>query len=313
VRWVGPPGGRAGGGPGPAPRRSGPAVGPCRSRRGARGVRSLGTRGGPGGARARASLLRPRPRAAGLDAPHTVDRGGAPPDRNRVVGARRVRRGMTTAFVLAAVVAAAPRPDLLVWRLESGRVAADSGAPQGPLPVGSLVKPFLAEAWARAHPGETPPRATCDERSRCWRPSGHGTLGLARALAVSCNTYFARLAADVPAERLAEILREEGFVVEGPLGPSAALGLDGNADAPTIEPTALLLAYERLVRQPWAAEEEAVRGEVLAGLRESARVGTTRAARAVLGKTGTVPSLRGLPQRTSGWALVATGSGTLRL
>jgi hypothetical protein len=220
---------------------------------------------------------------------------------------------MTAAVLLAAVVAAGTRPDLLVWRLESGRVAADPGAPQGPLPVGSLVKPFLAEAWARSHPGETPPRATCDARSRCWRPSGHGTLGLARALAVSCNTYFARLAAEIPREQLAETLRAEGFVVEGPLSPSAALGLDGNADAPTVEPTALLVAYERLLTRPWAAEEDAVRGEVLAGLRESARLGTARGARAVLGKTGTVPSLRGLPQHTSGWALVAASSGTLRL
>jgi hypothetical protein len=220
---------------------------------------------------------------------------------------------MTGALALAAVLAAGPRPDLVGWSLDSGRVAADPGAPASPLPVGSLVKPFLAEAWARAHSGAAPPRTTCDERSRCWRPSGHGALGLARALAVSCNTYFARLAADTPPDVLAATLREEGFVLAGALSPSAALGLDGNAEAPVVEPRALLLAYERLLTRPWAAAEEPVRGEVLAGLRESARLGTARGARAIMGKTGTVPSLRGLPQRTSGWALVVSSSGSLRL
>jgi hypothetical protein len=220
---------------------------------------------------------------------------------------------MTAALAFAAALAASSRPDLVVWRLESGRVTAEAGAPTGPLPVGSLVKPFLAEAWARAHPGETPARTTCDERSGCWRPSGHGALGLARALAVSCNTYFAALAADTPQDVLAATLREEGFVVERLVSPSSVLGLDGNAEAPVVEPRSLLLAYDRLLTRPWAAAEEPVRGEVLAGLRESARLGTARGAAALMGKTGTVPSLRGLAQHTSGWALIVSSSGSLRL
>ncbi len=217
---------------------------------------------------------------------------------------------MTAALLLAAAIFAGERTGLLTWRLESGRVEADHGAPAGPLPVGSLVKPFLAEGWARTRPGVAPPRAVCDSSSGCWHPSGHGALGLARALALSCNTYFKKMAAEVSVDVLERTLLEEGFVVPRPLSPESVLGL--TEGSPTIEPTALLRAYARLVRTPWVAGES-VRGEIVAGLREGARLGTARLAGAVMGKTGTVPSLRGLPLRTSGWALTVDRGGTMRL
>jgi stage II sporulation protein D len=220
---------------------------------------------------------------------------------------------VTAVLALAAALAAQAPADLVTWRLHSGRSTTDPGAPSGPLPVGSLVKPFLAGAWARSHPGSPAPRVLCDGRSGCWKPSGHGELGLARALAFSCNTYFKAMAAQTPAEGLARALRAEGFAVAGAVSPAAALGLDGGEDAPVIEPRALLVAYERLVARPWAAAEEPVRQEILAGLREGARIGTARGARALLGKTGTVPSLQGRPQRTSGWALAIEANGGLRL
>ncbi len=220
---------------------------------------------------------------------------------------------MTAALALAAVLAASAPPDLVTWRLESGRVAADAGAPSGPLPVGSLVKPFLAAAWARSHPGMAAPRALCDGRSGCWRPSGHGELGLARALAISCNTYFRKMAAETPVRVLSRTLREEGFAVGDAVSPAAALGLAGGEDAPVIAPEALLRAFERLVTRPWAAAEDPVRLEVVAGLREAARIGTARGARSVMGKTGTVPSLQGRDLQTSGWVLAVGANGGLRL
>jgi hypothetical protein len=217
---------------------------------------------------------------------------------------------MTAAVLLAAVLAAGEGSGLVTWRLESETVEADRGAPAGPLPVGSLVKPFLAEAWMRTHPGEATPRSLCDRHSGCWQPSGHGSLGLARALALSCNVYFKRMVADTPAPALEATLRDSGFRVTVPLTPESALGL--TEGQPTIEPAALVRAYARLVRTPWV-EGEAVRSELVLGLREGACLGTVRLAGAVMGKTGTVPSLRGLPLRTSGWALVIERGGNVIL
>src|SRR5215475_2933452 len=105
------------------------------------------------------------------------------------------------------------------WWLEDGRVGGDGAAFDRPLPVGSLMKPFVAKAWTRTHPGETPPRHRCEGGAKCWRPSGHGHLGLAGALAVSCNAYFRALAAETPARDLATTLVEEGFSVPVPPSP----------------------------------------------------------------------------------------------
>jgi stage II sporulation protein D len=220
---------------------------------------------------------------------------------------------MTAALLLAAALSAEPSPrPLVTWRLEDGRVRSEAGAPAGPRPVGSLVKPFLAEAWARAHPGTTPPRFRCDRSSPCWKPAGHGELALARALAVSCNAYFRALAADTPPDALARVLREEGFRIGGPLSPEAALGLSDEEAAATIEPARLLEAYARLVTQPWPVQEP-VRREVLEGLREAAGLGTARLAGGVMGKTGTVRSLDGRALSTSGWALSIDEGGRATL
>src|SRR5258706_1286835 len=151
-------------------------------------------------------------------------------------------------LALAALVALALPPGagkLALWRLENGAVHGPGD--DGPLPVGSLLKPFVAKAWASAHPGETPPVVRCDRTSGCWRPSGHGSVGLVRALAVSCNTYFRKLAAETPAAVLEGTLRAEGFVPSGPLTPEAAIGLGTDDGAVAAPPGALLRPYARLL------------------------------------------------------------------
>lgn len=208
-----------------------------------------------------------------------------------------------------ALVGAAPA--LRVWRLEAERVDAGDGAPRGALPVGSLQKPFVAKAWALAHPGAAPPHVMCDHRSGCWRPSGHGLCDLVRALTVSCNTYFRQLAGDTPPGALAETLRAEGFDVAAAPTPAGAVGLPDPDARLAIAPEALLRAYARLATRPWPAGE-AVRRLVLQGLRDAARVGTARglARRGYWAKTGTVPALDGAPLQTSGWALALDDAGT---
>ena len=202
----------------------------------------------------------------------------------------------------------APAPALLVWRLEGGHVTG-STASDRPLPAGSLLKPFVAKAWARGHAGHRTPRTRCDAASGCWIHAGHGALGLSRAIALSCNAYFRALAAATPESTLVVVLREEGFLVPDPLSAEEAVGLDRDA-AVAVRPDALLRAYVRLTREPWA-EGEPARRELLAGLRDNATSGTARG----LGrygfwaKTGTVPALDGRPLATSGLTIAVDDAG----
>lgn len=200
---------------------------------------------------------------------------------------------------------------LVTWRKEATGFEADPGATDRPLPVGSLQKPFVAKAWAAAHPGETPPRVLCDDAAGCWLRAGHGEVGLVRALAVSCNTYFHRLAAATPPAGLAATLTSEGFAVPQPVTPETAIGLPGPEGLVRIRPSTLLDAYSRLVRTPWPIGEP-IRQQVLAGLREAAQRGGTAAGLGRWGywaKTGTVGALDGSPLRTSGLALAVDDTG----
>ncbi|WP_306599247.1 hypothetical protein [Geothrix sp. 21YS21S-2] len=202
---------------------------------------------------------------------------------------------------LALTLGAAP-PELATWRLEGGQVEAAPPSGDAPLPVGSLQKPFVARAWARTHEGPSP-RFTC---RGCWLKAGHGELGLVRAVAVSCNAYFLALAAQTPLADLKASLAAEGFA-PAPLSPEDAVGLAGSL---AIRPSALLQAYRRLALTPWP-EGEAIRREVLEGLREAALTGTAAGLghRGFWAKTGTVPSPDGNPLATCGLAVAVDDTG----
>ena len=66
--------------------------------------------------------------------------------------------------------------------------------PQQPVPMGSLIKPFLALAYGETHDFRFP-IVTCDG-SHCWLPQGHGRINVTTAIAQSCNAYFLALAPD---------------------------------------------------------------------------------------------------------------------
>lgn len=197
---------------------------------------------------------------------------------------------------------------MMVWtRAASGRL---TGGPDQPEAVGSLQKPFVAKAWALAHPGTAAPRSVCTPDAACWLPSGHGPLGLSRALAVSCNAYFRTLAKATPPEVLQQVFREAGF--QGRVRtPEQAIGLE---HPPTIQPSRLLEAYDRLQREPWIHGEN-LRQTVLQGLREAARSGTAKGVNqlGLLAKTGTVPSQDGDPRHSVGWVLALEPGGGGRL
>lgn len=109
------------------------------------------------------------------------------------------------------VLAAASAPDVNVGLTgdeegERARIVERAfGRPSSFQPIGSVYKPFVA-LWALdrvegydasfVHDCDVPDgkRWAEHEGLRCWARWGHQELTLPRALAVSCNTYFARLA-----------------------------------------------------------------------------------------------------------------------
>ena len=78
-----------------------------------------------------------------------------------------------------------------------------------PIPVGSLLKPFVALAYGEVHvakyssapfsSSQFPVLQCRGRRDGCWRAAGHGSLALEQALAESCNAYFLALARDLSA------------------------------------------------------------------------------------------------------------------
>lgn len=135
--------------------------------------------------------------------------------------------------------------------------------PAQPIPVGSLVKPFLAAAYRG-------PAFHADCRA-CWRPAGHGRIAMPQALAESCNTYFLELARRIDARDLQSL-----GLPEPPADPESRIGVGAGWK---IAPDSLIRAFAAL-EQP----------EVRAALRLAARSGTAQAVRApALAKTGTAP------------------------
>lgn len=220
-----------------------------------------------------------------------------------------IKRMLAMLLAMAMGAACAQEPVLHTWRMQQGRFELSEGVSDAPLAVGSLQKPFVVRAWAQAHPDAPSPRFTCAGGSTCWLKKGHGELGLASALARSCNAYFRQLAEATPLETLTESLDRAGFA-PAPRNADEAIGLA----APRllrIRPSRLLASYQGLLREPWPLCEP-VRREMLAGLREGARMGTAGGIGAwgFWAKTGTVPLDA---QHTVGFALALDDGGLAML
>jgi len=211
--------------------------------------------------------------------------------------------------VLLSFSLAAQPAHFATWRRDASGFKAQAETGDLPITVGSLQKPFVAKAWAAAHPGQEAPRFHCGADSRCWFRAGHGEVGLVKALVISCNTYFRQLAAETPPQVLASTFLTEGFET-GPRSPGQAIGLADGEGLLRIRPSALLEAYTRLVNTPWS-QGEPIRQQVLAGLREAALTGTASSLghRGYWAKTGTVPAPNGDPTKTWGLALAVDDSG----
>jgi cell division protein FtsI/penicillin-binding protein 2 len=163
------------------------------------------------------------------------------------------------------------------------------------IPVGSLIKPFMAVAYGRTH--RAFPKFRCTGGKTCWLPRGHGTLQVREAIAFSCNSYFHQLV----------VHAGSGF---RPAMASFALHApgdqDGNQSSTTASPLALVKAYLELARH---VREPAV-VPVLQGLALSAQKGTAKAVGVelpgtiALAKTGTASCTHKKKAPGDGFALV---------
>lgn len=91
---------------------------------------------------------------------------------------------------------------------------------RGIYPPGSTFKPFVALAGLVEGKRE-PPFSISDpgfytlagksHRYRDWKPGGHGSVDMRKAITVSCDTFFYGLAFDLGIERMASVVSHFGF------------------------------------------------------------------------------------------------------
>ncbi|MGD1158139.1 MAG: penicillin-binding transpeptidase domain-containing protein [Terriglobia bacterium] len=158
-----------------------------------------------------------------------------------------------------------------------------------PVPVGSLVKPFIALAYGQKHDFRYPAYFCRGSADGCWLPRGHGQVDISAAIAYSCNAYFLNLASSLKPEDLDWMAQRYGLSIgKAPLDKTEMIGIGG---AWRVEPVELIRAYLLLTAAPQPAGVAMLsRGMVLC-----ARSGTAEAVDrhlhglAALAKTGTAP------------------------
>ncbi len=161
--------------------------------------------------------------------------------------------------------------------------------PDRPIPVGSLVKPFTALAYAGKHDFRYPIYECRGKASGCWQEQPHGKLDITAAVSISCNAYFRRLAENVTSEQLQPVTLEFGLEFPDPNFTSA--NLIGLGEQWRISPLHVAQAYLELYRR----KEQPGVAPILEGMRQSALRGTGAAVgrqmkhAAALVKTGTAP------------------------
>jgi len=169
---------------------------------------------------------------------------------------------------------------------------------QQAVPVGSLVKPFTALAYVRTH-GFVFPELTCKgAQDRCWLPQGHGRVGLAEAIAHSCNAYFLSLANEVNPDTIASVSQE--FGLKPPDSTADAASLMGLGSQWAISPISIARAYTELR----ARSGEAAVLEIMKGMSLSARLGTgSGVGSGALAKTGTASCIHSPSHSGDGYTL----------
>lgn len=178
---------------------------------------------------------------------------------------------------------------------ETGRIVAQHWEePERELPVGSLIKPFIALAYGRSH--ESFPTYHCSGKKTCWLPRGHGTLAIRQAIAFSCNSYFHQLYYHAEPGFASAVLRRFGLSSE----------TDGHSGGAS--PLALARAYLELATEP----RDRALVSIIDGMALSAKIGTGKVAGAelshlpLLAKTGTAPCTHSRSVPGDGFAVLLT-------
>jgi cell division protein FtsI/penicillin-binding protein 2 len=182
-----------------------------------------------------------------------------------------------------------------------------------PVPIGSLIKPFTALAYARTHSFVYPTLLCRGNKDACWLPGGHGRVGLADAIAGSCNAYFHQLAQRTSLDAMAATLQWYGMRADPTaVTPAAMVGLGGSL---TFAPASIVRAYLELVTragQPGVAP-------IVLGMMASARTGTGRGAGESIGpagafvKTGTAPCTHSPRAAADGYTIIVYPADRPRL
>ncbi|MBZ5527806.1 MAG: hypothetical protein LAN71_07900 [Acidobacteriia bacterium] len=208
------------------------------------------------------------------------------------------------------------RGTVVVVDVASGKIVAARGMETARRRVtspGSTLKPFVLMALLDAGKVDVAEARICRKPLRigsanldCTHPEEVAELNAAEALAYSCNSYFAEVAARLTGRELAEALRRAGLdtrsgmaggEAEGRIAVPAsqeevqleALGYSGVE----VTPLELLEAYRRLALRKRKGAE-ARDAAVFAGLEKSVEYGMAHSAAVngmkVAGKTGTSPA-----------------------
>ena len=130
---------------------------------------------------------------------------------------------------------------------------------RGVYPPGSTFKPFAALAGLE-NGKRKPPFSISDagfftlpnssHRYRDWKPGGHGSVDMRRAITISCDTFFYGLAMELGIERLTNFVRHFGF------GQKSGVDIAGEVGGllPTPE------WKQRRYKQPWYMGETVIAG-----------------------------------------------------
>jgi cell division protein FtsI/penicillin-binding protein 2 len=177
------------------------------------------------------------------------------------------------------------------------------------IPLGSLVKPFTALAYAETHNSKYPLNICRGKASGCWQSSPHGELDITSAIAFSCNSYFRALTAHMTGEDMFPVTKR--FDLDAPDADLTGSALMGLGVRWLVSPLRLARAYLELYRR---RDQPGVR-EVLAGMVQSARVGTGsaigRAMRhsSAMVKTGTAACTHVRPAQADGFVVALVPAG----
>lgn len=180
-------------------------------------------------------------------------------------------------------------------------------------PPGSLIKIFTVMAYAAEH-GTAFPQFHCPPTSArdpegCWDRNGHGTVGLEKAIAFSCNVYFRQLAKRLSSTAFSDVLQHFGVIsnrneVISLPEPTQRKLMVGNTLEWSASPILILRAYcalyngGRLWQQNGSPAQEvvlppaALLDRIRNGMRAGGEIGTSVLAHresgvSLLGKTGT--------------------------